>query len=119
MLQTQAQVLDAFSLAQLVKQDPRILVFLKRLSTVDRHSFFENGGWSGVSQPALATIAHVLVRLHIFDLFVDTLAFPRQDALPILRPIPYPYQFPVRLQERVRTCNLQRYFVAYARFPGT
>lgn len=100
--QTQAQVLDAFSLRHLVNQDPRIIVFLQRLATVDRHSFFNNGGWSGVSPLALATIAHVLVRLNIFDHFLDALAFPPQAILPILRTVPFPYEFP----ERVRRVGL-------------
>jgi hypothetical protein len=107
--QTQAQVLDASSLMHLVPQDPRIIVFLQRLATVDRHSFFNNGGWSGVSPPALATIAHLLVRLHIFDHFLDALAFPRQATLPTLRTIPFPYEFP----ERVRRVGLFHFLLHF------
>jgi hypothetical protein len=103
-------VLDAFSLRHLVSQDPRIIIFLQRLSTVDRKSFFNNGGWSGVTAPALATIAHVLVRLHILDHFLDALAFPPQATLPMLRTIPYPYEFPERVR-RVCLFHLLLHFL--------
>ena len=105
--QTQAQVLDAFSLSQGFKHDPRIQAFLQRLAAVDRDSFFKNGGWSDVSLQALAVIAHVLVHLHIFDHFVDALAFPPQATVPILRTIPFPYEFP----DRVRRVRIFRFLL--------
>jgi hypothetical protein len=108
--QTQAQVLDSFTLNHLLEQDPRIAGFFQRLATGNRNSFFKNGGWTGLSPQALATIAHVLVRLHIFDSFVDAIAIPPQATLPMLNSIPFPSEFP----DRVRAVRIPHFMLDFS-----
>jgi hypothetical protein len=92
-MKSQAQYLDRCSLSRIVQQDPRLITLLERLA-MDHRLFFANGGWSAISSPTLSAITHILVRLHMLDHFVDALAFPPQDSLPIMPRIPFPYNFP-------------------------
>jgi hypothetical protein len=110
-MKSQAQYLDRFNMSAIMQRDPRLVTLLQRLA-MDRRSFFANGGWTGVSSQGLSSLAHILVRLHMLDHFVDALGFPRHDSLTRMPRILCPSAFPDRLK-RVSKVHFIRGTIAY------